>query len=1075
MKYQKCGTAAWLAWSVQRAANRKEPDAKRYTLKRSILLASVLLLGGWGLSTAYGASESGGFRIFTLKHISAEQGKKFLGEVAVGTVSQLSGPPALLVTGKAEDVAKAKAILDLVDAPEEFAIRSLPAVSGVEEPPAAEAVAEKVGNISVGTFSSPPKDTGQARAIVDVHNGSVVVVAPSSRIERIVSAIAKMLGDKKTKPVEPDKTAIIARSKTEKIETVRPADANEPNAVADKSVQRGANREKPDAERYPLNAEDRTPSLYEPKTLSNANEVLKITLPEKLTIVNLLGMVGEYMNLNFMYDPTKIQGEVTLMLTGTLRGPVKVGDLYPLLESVLRFKGFAMTRRGNLVTIVPVAEAMATDPVLVETEDDKITEYGHVIVTRVFRLEHIDPTSAQNLLTGMDLGTNVSPIADAGVLFVTGYAYRMPRVERLLKMIDVPGRPKTFKFRPLKYTMATALAPKIKALAEQLGTVSITVGQMSSPSGAPTSVSGRVAGESTAAYAARVQQERAAVAARGQPSTARPSGSAAQQGVYLDADERTNRILMIGFEEQVSAVEELIDALDVAQTDLRTLKLYKIEHVDAEQVQRKLQELGIIGGAGAGTSSSSSRITGGRVGSATRTPTTPTAPTAPTGPMGPTGAPALTTTEEGALVEQPQVVIIEATNSLLVNATAEQHTRIAEILKYVDAETDTTTIPYIIYPLENQKPEDLATILEKLIQETVKDKEGKIQEVIKKTDEEIVIVPDENTFSIIVYASKKNQEWISNLIKTLDKRRPQVLIDVTLVEVSKNDKFEYDLNLIQAFPDLTARGLIMDMNEVIPKLTSSRRDRFVEYKSAGGYGTGFYADRHVTALLTAMQAKDYGRILAKPKILVNDNEQGTIGTTDTTYVTKTSSIPVTSGAGGQQNTLIQTAQDFVGYDAGIKMDITPHISEGQLLRLEITLTRSDFGTITGDKPPDTTSSDLTTVVTVPDGSTIILGGMIKMNQGKGGTKVPLLGDLPLVGALFRSVSNTDLQRRLYIFVKAEIIRPAEALAQGLPDMERISQRNRLAFETFEQEFQGYKSVPGVKSKPVAPAKVLDTE
>jgi len=1031
-------------------------------------LASVLLLCDWGLSTVYGASESSGFRIFTLKHISAEQGKKFLSEVGIGTVSQLSGSPALLVTGKAEDVAKAKAILDLVDAQEEFAIRSLPAVSEIGEPPAAEAVAEKVGNISVGTFSSPPKDTGQARAIVDVHNGSVVVVAPSSRIERIVSAIAKMLRDKKTKPVEPDKAAIIARSKTEKIETVRPADANEPNGVAVARTPDGPKPQEP---------EERTPSLYEPKAPPNANQVLKIALPEKLTIVNLLGLVGEYMNLNFMYDPVKIQGDVTLMLTGTLRGPVKVGDLYPLLESVLRFRGFAMTRRGNLVTIVPMAEAMTTDPVLVETEDDKITEYGHVIVTRVFRLEHIDPTSAQNLLTGMDLGTNVSPIADAGVLFVTGYAYRMPRVERLLKMIDVPGRPKAFKFRPLKYTMATALAPKIKALAEQLGTVSITVGAMSSPSAAP-SVSGRMPGEATAAYAARLQQERAAAGARGQPSTARPSGSAAQQGVYLDADERTNRILMIGFEEQVSAVEELIDALDVAQTDLRTLKLYKIEHVDAEQVQRKLQELGIIGGAGVSSSSSSSRITGGRIGSATRTPTTPmapTVPTAPTGPMGPTGAPALTTTEEGALVEQPQVVIIEATNSLLVNATTEQHTRIAEILKYVDAQTDTTKIPYVIYPLENQKPEDLATILEKLIQETVKDKEGKIQEVIKKTDEEIVIVPDENTFSIIVYASKKNQEWISNLIKTLDKRRPQVLIDVTLVEISKNDKFEYDLNLVQAFPDLTARGLIMDMNEVMPKLTSSGRDHFVEYKSAGGYGTGFYADRHIAALLTAIQAKDYGRILAKPKILVNDNEKGTIGTTDTTYVTKTSSIPVTSGAGGQQNTLIQTAQDFVGYDAGIKMDITPHISEGQLLRLEITLTRSDFGTITGDKPPDTTSSDLTTVVTVPDGSTIILGGMIKMNQGKGGTKVPLLGDLPLVGALFRSVSNTDLQRRLYIFVKAEIIRPAETLAQGLPDMERISQRNRLAFETFEQEFQGYKSVPGVKSKPVAPAKVLDTE
>ena len=171
-----------------------------------------------------------------------------------------------------------------------------------------------------------------------------------------------------------------------------------------------------------------------------------------------------------------------------------------------------------------------------------------------------------------------------------------------------------------------------------------------------------------------------------------------------------------------------------------------------------------------------------------------------------------------------------------------------------------------------------------------------------------------------------------------------------------------------------------------------------------------------------------------------------------------------------------TAVDYQGYDAGITLDITPHISEGQLLRLEIVLTRSDFtGSTAGEKPPNTTATDITTVVTVPDGSTIILGGLVKLNQGKGGTKVPFFGDLPIVGGLFRSVNNSDLQKRTYIFVRAEIIRPAETLEQGLPDLEKISQRNRIAFEKFEQEFQGYKSFPGMKAKPMQPIRVLDTE
>ncbi|MBN2139306.1 MAG: hypothetical protein JW720_16000 [Sedimentisphaerales bacterium] len=1033
------------------------------TRARIVVSATVILLllfcGG---SLVYGASDGGGFRIFALKHISAAQGKKYLAEVGLGTVSQLAGSPSLLVTGEGGDVAKAKAVLDLVDAAQTYSVRMLKLAADAAELPASAAIAEKVGGLSVGTFSNPPKDDGSGMAIVDVHNGSVVVIAQPSRVERIAAAVGQLI-EKQTYTAPPAPKPGEGAGDSVKVGKIEPAgsdDANEPSGVAAGPVE-------PSPIRKP-------PSIYGPEPKGNANDILRVTLPEKLDIVRLLQLAGEYLDLNFLYDPVKIKGEVTILWTGDRKGSIQIDELYPLLESVLQFQGFAMTRNdaAGIVTVTLVADAI--DPAIIETEDDQITEPGHVIVTRIFKLEYIDAASAQNLLAGMKLGTNVSPVGDAKMLFVTGYAYRMPRVERLLKMIDKPGKPKKIRFRACQYTMATALAPKIKTLAEQLGTVSISVGQMSSGAGSA-SPSSRQPGETTAAYTARLAKERAA---RSAPTASRSSGASAESGVYLDADERTNRILMIGFDEELDNVEELIDALDVAQTDLRTLKLYRIEHVDAEQVRSKLQELGIVSGGGRSSSSQSSRITGTqRVGAATKAAAAPAAPAAAT------PASALSTGGASpALVEEPLVIIIEATNSLLINATAEQHTQIALILKYVDAQTETGTIPYVIYPLENQKPEDLATILEKLIQETVKDKEGKIEQVIKKTEEEIVIVPDENTFSIIVYASKKNQEWISNLIKTLDKRRPQVLIDVTLVEVTKNDRFEYDLNVIQSLPDLLdtsgLTGVITEgksSSDIVAGLSADgARARYIDFQSQSGDFTGFYGDTHVNILLEAMQAKDYGRVLAKPKILVNDNETGTISTTDTTYVRKETSIPVASG-GTNESTLVQTAVDFQGYDAGISLDITPHISEGQLLRLEITLTRSDFGNITGDKPPDTTSSDLNTIVTVPDGSTIILGGMIKLNQGKGGTKVPLLGDLPIVGALFRSVSNSDLQKRLYVFVKAEIIRPAETLAQGLPDLEKISQRNRLAFEKFEQEFQGYKSFPGIKSKRIAPIRVLDDE
>jgi general secretion pathway protein D len=171
----------------------------------------------------------------------------------------------------------------------------------------------------------------------------------------------------------------------------------------------------------------------------------------------------------------------------------------------------------------------------------------------------------------------------------------------------------------------------------------------------------------------------------------------------------------------------------------------------------------------------------------------------------------------------------------------------------------------------------------------------------------------------------------------------------------------------------------------------------------------------------------------------------------------------------------QVTVSFQAYTAGITLTITPNISEGDLLLLDVELTRSDFlPTADAEKPPDTTETNIKTTVTVPDGQTIILGGLLKLNQTKGGTKVPLLGDVPLVGGLFRSTSNTDDESKLYVFVKSNILRPDETLA-GLPQLQRISERNAAAFEKFEDKFHKHQDWPGIEPEPMDPLKVLEAE
>ncbi len=1013
-----------------------------------------------------------GHRQFVLNYLDAEQAREILSQLHIGNAFVLAGNEIILVRGTSHELKRAATVLELVDVQTEYVVETLVPATQARNVPSNPQMAQLLGNVAIGTFAEPPKSQQAMPAIVDICGGNLVAIVPADLRQKLrtlvqpdtqPTAISAKEGPAPIPPVspaekasvyedprgsvqslpistaetsptyvrsEPDQTRgrrIIAPAKLLAAVSPQVSEGREPQQDAEAKVVLPL-QESP--ERETSTAVDAVPTDEILSTaFANADETLQLDLPSQLDMIQLLDLVAEYLELDYMYDPAKLKGQVvTLKMHGKLRGRMTVKDLYALLESVLKFKGFAMTRhKGNLVTIVPAAEAMQINPDLIDANSGSVSP-GDMVVTSVFDLQSIDVASASTLLQDMKLSLAVTPVEGSQTLIVTCYAHQIDRIERLLKVVDHPGRPREFKFRQLRYTMAAALTSKVQQLVSRLQDVSIVA-------------------DTPAAGADRDDRPRPMVAAMTRTVRRAGNSDSADDAVFLDADERTNRILMIGYREQLVVVEQLIDSLDVAQQDLRVGKIYDIRHVDAEEVKRKLHELELIGRVGSSQAAkvNTAEIVGGTVAAAA------------------------------------QVVVLEATNSLVINATEEQHGRIEAMMTHLDVEVRRETIPYEIYFLENQDPENLAQVLEKIIHETVQDPEGKLQQMVRDADDRIMIVPDQQTFSLIVYASRKNQEWISKLITTLDRRRPQVLIDVTLVEIRKTDEFNYDLDLVTSLPDLIQTGgqtgsfFVGDQTVVEKLLEPGALGQFADLQVSSGEATGFYADIHINTLLKAMQQKNYGRVLAKPKVLVNDNETGTIKTTETTYVTKKTSIPVTSGSAGSQNTLIETAIDYSPYDAGITLEITPHISTGQLLRLEINLTRSDFTMATGEKPPDQTSSDINTVVTVPDGSTIILGGMLRLNQSKGGKKVPILGDLPLIGLPFRNVANSDIQSKLYVFVKAEVIRPSQAGVAAENDLERISQQNRAAFEVSEAKFQDYQNWPGINPKPVEPRNVLEAQ
>lgn len=959
-------------------------------------------------------------------------------------------------------------------------------------------------------------------------------------------------------------------------------------------------------QKTPLAAETKAETAKTEPSLPNEEQELELTieLPEKVEIKQLIELVGKQLGLNYIYDEAKIRGDVTLKVHD---GKIKVKDVYTLLETVLRYKGFVMTRRGNLVTILPNAELAFSDP-KIRTPDQPI-EAGDVYITSIFTLKYARYANAQNILRSLNLGTNAIPIPESNSLIITDYAYRMEKIEQVLEVLDVPGTPKTYVYRSLQFMQASEMIPRLQNLAAQMENLTITSDGTATP-GAP-----------APAAPTRIDPRTRRPVTVPQPAATGQSAPQEEQTVFLDADERTNRILMIGNDEQLKMVNKLIDSLDVRQYNLRFVKEYEIRNVDASEVINVLDELGLASvstpssarqqptgqpiqparpgqpvrptpqlqqAAQASTTSdqpsisirpntnsllvnatveqhedielvikhidveqkdqrtiqeyeiqnvdarevvqtlgdlsiisrdSVSNITSSkssmyestsssRTGRSSRFGNQQQYPPTATGQadgLEPSAVVSLPTAEGGTVRElittEPQISILETTNSLLIYATPRQHASVALVIAHVDRELTQNTAPYVVYPLENQDPEELAATLTDLIEGTMTRAVGGTQpgmgpasgdnrirteniqtNLPKKDEERIRIIPDKKSNALVVYANKKNQQWIAVLIKELDLYRPQVLLDCTLVKIKQDESFNYDLDIIgKTYGGATMRG-----GTTVGNVTAFAQDSFIDARSTSGTGKVFFNSDRVQALLDVVETKGYGRIMSRPKILVNDNEEGSITTKNTIAIPEVKVITTPYSTGDSTAATTSNNVEFKDYEAGVELKIKPHISKGEMLRLEITLNKTlftlkdpvnivvDGKTNTYPSPPDRTSTDVVSIATVPDGSTIVLGGLEEIDQQKNNTKVPILGDLPIVGGLFRNINNQGLQDKLYVFVKANVIRPSDQI-EGLKDIKRVSDKYRDSYENMEKQFQKMESWPGIKEKPMEPTGVLEED
>jgi general secretion pathway protein D len=481
----------------------------------------------------------------------------------------------------------------------------------------------------------------------------------------------------------------------------------------------------------------------------------------------------------------------------------------------------------------------------------------------------------------------------------------------------------------------------------------------------------------------------------------------------------SNSLIITGFGSDVAAIVKMLRFVDDASLraagDLPIFETIQLEFASAEEISNTLDEL---------LDASRRAVTGrSQVQQAT----------------------GVSAQIQGGNTES-KIMVDPRTNSLIVMAMPNDMPRIKELVARLDVDVVERERTYHIYKLENVQSEDLAKTLDGFIKDaqrvtpggpggaTPGGRGGQQAASSSTSRNEVVVVSDKISNSLLIAANRTRYDEVLELIQSLDRRQSQVLIETALVELTNTNQLSLGVEIGGANIG-SGSGQFGVTDFGFATYTDTNGDGIPDLKvpsvtkgiTAGIIDSG---DFSMPILLKALQSRRDTNVLNVPSVLVNNNGNAKVTSKDqqpTTTVTL-------GGVGGQ------TQENFKEYvDAGITLQISPTISASRFLRLKISLEVSNFlGAVQGSIPPPKTTRTIDTVVNVPDGATMVVGGIITDNKGKTRDSLPFLGDLPIVGALFRNDSDSLSRTTLYFFVTPHIMRDAD-----FADLAEISYAKKL--------------------------------
>ena len=549
----------------------------------------------------------------------------------------------------------------------------------------------------------------------------------------------------------------------------------------------------------------------------------------------------------------------------------------------------------------------------------------------------------------------------------------------------------------------------------------------------------------------------------------------AGKGAKIIAYAPTNTLIITDSAVNIRRVYRVINQLDVSAPKAR-MEIIPLSHATAAEVAQVIQQL-------YGTAEQSTTQTKSERPTRRRKKTPAPAETASASKVG----------AEGKFIEK--IISDERTNSLIVMANDEAMVAVKELIAKLDVNVDPSSMAQIhVRYLEHAKAEDVAQVLSNLSQGTSGTSNnarnsrtatragrpgqptppggargGAADEeaggAIAAFDSGVRIASDENTNSLVIIATRDQFEVIGDVIAKLDIRRKQVFVEAVILELATDDTNSFGMGIhgggpngadgvniygarlgansaggLTNYADVSSgsAGLLDGLNMGIfgPSIEVDASALGAAVSDGEGSGVSTIPVPAFGIVLNALQASASVNIVSTPNVLTMDNEEAKI------VVGRNVPFPV----GQSQTSFGGQVINFQREDVAITLKVTPQINESDYVTLEAFLEVQEIeGDVSQADPsqggPTTSKRSIENTVVVKDNQTIVIGGLISETETDSETKIPILGDLPLVGALFRGKSKQSRKVNLVVFLTPHIIEePAD-----LEEVYRIKWAQRQEF------------------------------